>query len=60
MAVVEANAAVTLDELREFLATTLAKYKIPRELVVLPSLPRTPSGKVMKHVLREQALPAEH
>lgn len=60
VAVVEANAAVTLDELREFLATTLAKYKIPRELVVLPSLPRTPSGKVMKHVLREQALPAEH
>ncbi|MCX4846074.1 class I adenylate-forming enzyme family protein [Streptomyces sp. NBC_00893] len=60
VAVVEANAAVTLDELRRFLAATLAKYKIPRELVVLPSLPRTPSGKVMKHVLREQALPGAH
>ncbi|MER7915784.1 MULTISPECIES: AMP-binding protein [unclassified Streptomyces] len=54
VAVVEADAAVTLAELRGFLATRLAKYKIPRELVVVPSLPRTPSGKVQKHILREQ------
>ncbi|MGV9357995.1 class I adenylate-forming enzyme family protein [Streptomyces misionensis] len=54
VAVVEADAAVTLEEMRAFLSTRLAKYKIPRELVVVPSLPRTPSGKVQKHVLREQ------
>ncbi|MFF9184688.1 class I adenylate-forming enzyme family protein [Streptomyces misionensis] len=54
VAVVEADAAVTLEEMRDFLSTRLAKYKIPRELVVVPSLPRTPSGKVQKHVLREQ------
>lgn len=54
VAVVEADSAVTLEELRGFLSTRLAKYKIPRDLVVVPSLPRTPSGKVQKHVLREQ------
>ncbi|HEY9368059.1 class I adenylate-forming enzyme family protein [Streptomyces sp.] len=55
VAVVEANEAVTIEELRAFLSTLLAKYKMPRELVVLDALPRNPSGKVMKHVLREQA-----
>ncbi|MEU7019880.1 AMP-binding protein [Streptomyces sp. NPDC046203] len=54
VAVVEAGEAVTLEELRAFLSGRLAKYKIPRDLVVVPSLPRTPSGKVRKHVLREQ------
>ncbi|WP_346283903.1 AMP-binding enzyme [Streptomyces sp. SID6139] len=54
VAVVEADSAVTLEQLRGFLSTRLAKYKIPRDLVVVPSLPRTPSGKVQKHVLREQ------
>jgi feruloyl-CoA synthase len=52
VAVVEAHDPIELPELREFLATRLARYKIPRELVVRPQLPRTPSGKVMKHVLR--------
>ncbi|MEV6806929.1 AMP-binding protein [Streptomyces sp. NPDC051132] len=56
VAVVEADSAVTLEELRGFLSTRLAKYKIPRELVVVASLPRTPSGKTKKHVLREQLL----
>ena len=32
----------------------LAGYKIPKDLVVLDDLPRTPSGKVLKHVLRDQ------
>ncbi|MFF8594552.1 class I adenylate-forming enzyme family protein [Streptomyces sp. NPDC015220] len=54
VAVVEADSPVSLEELRGFLSTRLAKYKIPRDLVVVPSLPRTPSGKVKKHVLREQ------
>ncbi|MQA17153.1 MAG: AMP-binding protein [Pseudonocardiaceae bacterium] len=32
----------------------LAKFKVPRVVNVVESLPRTPSGKVMKWVLREQ------
>ncbi|MEU6466070.1 AMP-binding protein [Streptomyces sp. NPDC046976] len=54
VAVVETDSTVTLEQLRDFLSTRLAKYKIPRDLVVVPSLPRTPSGKVQKHILREQ------
>lgn len=54
VAFVEAVTPVTLDEVRTFVAGRLAKYKVPRELQVVEALPRTPSGKVMKHVLRER------
>ncbi|MFE6995730.1 class I adenylate-forming enzyme family protein [Microbacterium sp. NPDC057659] len=54
VAVVEASADLSLDEVRGFLAEHLAKYKIPRELIVREALPRNPSGKVMKHVLRAE------
>jgi 2-aminobenzoate-CoA ligase len=30
----------------------LAKYKLPREVVFLPSIPRTPTGKIIKKDLR--------
>ncbi|MFE0646999.1 class I adenylate-forming enzyme family protein [Streptomyces sp. NPDC059534] len=44
----------TLDELCAWLEPRLARYKIPRELALRPQLPRTPSGKVTKHVLRAE------
>ncbi len=44
---------LTLDELDTFCRSRLAGYKIPKHLVVLDDLPRTPSGKVLKHVLRD-------
>ncbi|WP_406135237.1 class I adenylate-forming enzyme family protein [Streptomyces sp. NBC_01089] len=43
---------LSLEDVREWLAPRLARYKIPRELVVRRELPRTPSGKVTKHLLR--------
>ncbi|MFF4610192.1 class I adenylate-forming enzyme family protein [Streptomyces albidoflavus] len=46
--------APELTALREWLEPRIAPYKIPRELVLRPELPRTPSGKVTKHVLREE------
>ncbi|UNK71747.1 AMP-binding protein [Microbacterium sp. H1-D42] len=52
VAVVESTGDLDLDEVRTFLADHLAKYKIPRELIVRETLPRNPSGKVTKHVLR--------
>ncbi|MGW1738136.1 class I adenylate-forming enzyme family protein [Nocardia sp. NPDC001965] len=52
VAVPAAGARLELDELREYLAGTLARYKIPRELVLVDELPRNPSGKLTKHVLR--------
>ena len=36
------------DELRRFLLTRLAEYKVPRRITVLDSLPRNESGKVLK------------
>lgn len=54
VAAVVASEPVDINEVREFLSSRLAKYKVPRELVVREELPRTPSGKVMKHVLRAE------
>ena len=31
----------------------LAKFKVPKRYEIIPMLPRTPSGKVQKHLLRE-------
>jgi fatty-acyl-CoA synthase len=41
-------AGVSGDELVDSLATRLAKYKIPKSVVVLPELPRNASGKLVK------------
>ncbi|MDR0225832.1 MAG: AMP-binding protein [Burkholderiaceae bacterium] len=42
-------------DLQQFLADRLARYKIPREFVFAASLPRTPTGKLQKFLLRKQA-----
>jgi o-succinylbenzoate---CoA ligase len=42
----------TLEELRDHAAERMARFKMPRELVLLPALPRTPSGKVRRGELR--------
>ncbi|WP_213957012.1 MULTISPECIES: class I adenylate-forming enzyme family protein [unclassified Variovorax] len=41
------------ESLREYLADKLAKYKIPREWVFAATLPRTPTGKLQKFLLRK-------
>jgi feruloyl-CoA synthase len=43
-----------VDELRDFLSDRLARYKLPREVVVTEELPRNPSGKLLKHKLRSR------
>ena len=40
------------DELKEFAKKTLEPYKYPREIVFLPSLPRTHLGKVDRAALK--------
>jgi len=37
----------------EFCRDKLAGYKIPRQLTLIDALPRNPSGKILKTVLRE-------
>ncbi len=51
--------SLDIDGLRDWLDTRLARYKLPRELHLRQSLPRTPSGKVQKHLLRQQISAAE-
>lgn len=46
--------ALTLDDVREFCREKLGKFKIPRQLIIMDALPRNPSGKILKRVLREQ------
>jgi len=47
-----AGASVDPDDVRRFVAARLAKFKVPREIVVLDGLPRNPNGKVIKSALR--------
>ena len=49
-----ADATVAAEELGEFLAARLARYKIPKEFHVVDELPRTPYGKVVKGELAER------
>jgi O-succinylbenzoate-CoA ligase len=43
------------EELEEFCRARLAKFKVPRAVRFVDQLPRNPSGKVLKRVLREYA-----
>ncbi len=58
MAFVVARPGETVDPagLAEFARRNMANYKVPRSVVVVESLPVNAGGKVMKHVLRRQAL----
>ncbi|WP_420124498.1 acyl-CoA synthetase [Nakamurella sp.] len=47
--------SVTKDEVVEHLSGRLARYKIPKTVVVLDELPRTSSGKIRKRDLRTLA-----
>jgi fatty-acyl-CoA synthase len=48
-----AGRTVTSAQIVAYCRTQLASYKKPRHVYVVSSLPRTPSGKVMKFKLRE-------
>jgi long-chain acyl-CoA synthetase len=42
------------DVLEAFLRTALAAYKVPRDYVVLPQIPRSDSGKLLRRVARDR------
>jgi acyl-CoA synthetase (AMP-forming)/AMP-acid ligase II len=49
------GASTTPEELARFAAESLAPYKRPAEIVILPALPAAASGKILKHRLRALA-----
>ncbi|RVX38677.1 fatty-acyl-CoA synthase [Nonomuraea polychroma] len=56
--VVRPGHEVTGEELRAFLLTRLAKYKIPRYVTFVEDLPKTGSGKIQKLKLRDLPVPS--
>lgn len=48
------GATLELPALTEHCRARLASFKVPKELVIRDSLPRNPSGKILKRVLRAE------
>ncbi|GAA1834700.1 fatty-acid--CoA ligase FadD5 [Pseudonocardia ailaonensis] len=57
---VDPAAPPTEESITEYCREHLAGYKRPKHLVIVDELPRNPSGKVLKTVLRERHRPAVH
>lgn len=54
VAAVTATGPVDAEELIALVGTRLASYKRPRRVVFVPEIPRLPSGKVLRRVLKER------
>ena len=52
--VVREGETLTDKELLEWSQGKIAKFKIPKRVVFTDAIPRTPTGKILKRVLREQ------
>jgi fatty-acyl-CoA synthase len=52
--VLREGAELSAEEIREYVRANLARYKAPREVVFLSTLPRNPTGKVLKRELLER------
>ena len=56
VAFVALDAPAEASELEDFAAARLARYKRPREIVIVDEVPRVPTGKLLRRALRERAL----
>ena len=51
--VLRAPGSITGKQLRDFAATRLAHYKVPREILIVPEIPKSPTGKLRRAGLAE-------
>ena len=51
---VRGDQLVTIEELRRHAEPALSSFKLPRQLLVMPELPRSPSGKLLRRVVRDR------
>ena len=49
--VVRDGRTIEADEVRDYVKSNLARYKVPRDVVFVEQLPRNPSGKILKREL---------
>jgi acyl-CoA synthetase (AMP-forming)/AMP-acid ligase II len=54
---IQAGSDVTAAELEQLVADTLATYKRVHHVVLVEAIPRTPSGKVLRRMLRDEWAP---
>jgi long-chain acyl-CoA synthetase len=52
---VKKNPDLTANELRAFMATKLASYKVPKQIEFRDELPKTNVGKILRRALRDEA-----
>ena len=50
----QTGCTLDVEQIAETLKPEIARFKQPKQLFVLPELPRNTMGKVQKNVLREQ------
>ena len=53
--VVRAGSEVDEGTLKAYVRANLASYKVPREIVFIPHLPRNATGKVLKRELVDES-----
>ena len=46
------GSSATPDDLKQHVRDNLANYKVPREITILPELPRGSTGKILRNELR--------
>ena len=52
-AFVVTSGEVSEDDLKDWVKTNLARFKVPREIFFLPELPRNATGKILKRELKD-------
>ncbi len=54
--VLKSGLRVQPEELKQYCQGQIAHFKVPQYVMIVESLPRTVTGKIRKHVLRDQAI----
>jgi fatty-acyl-CoA synthase len=54
--VLKAGTTAQPDDFKKYCRDQIAHFKIPQYVMIVESLPRTVTGKIRKHVLRDQAI----
>jgi acyl-CoA synthetase (AMP-forming)/AMP-acid ligase II len=53
--VLKAGATLTAEDIIAYCRQNIAAYKVPAQVDIVKELPKSPSGKLLKRVLRQQA-----